>query len=81
MSDLARAQEVTLLDLLDRVIDNGVVLAGDVTVSVADVDLIYLGLRVLLAPVERLPELADRAGGGRAALPHAAAQEREVLRG
>lgn len=57
-----RAQEVTLLDLLDRVIDNGVVLAGDVTISVADVDLIYLGLRVLLAPVERLPELLTRAG-------------------
>jgi gas vesicle structural protein len=53
----ARVQEVTLLDLLDRVIDNGVILAGDVTISVADVDLIYLGLRVLLAPVERLPEL------------------------
>jgi hypothetical protein len=61
MSDsAARVQEVTLLDLLDRVIDHGVVLAGDVTISVADVDLIYLGLRVLLAPVERLPELMTR---------------------
>lgn len=56
-----RAQEVTLLDLLDRVIDHGVVLAGDVTISVADVDLVYLGLRVLLAPVERLPELMQKA--------------------
>jgi gas vesicle structural protein len=55
-----RAQEVTLLDLLDRVIDHGVVLAGDVTLSVADVDLVYLGLRVLLAPVERMPELMSR---------------------
>ena len=53
----ARLQEVTLLDLLDRIIDNGVILAGDVTISVADVDLIYLGLRVVLAPVERLPGL------------------------
>ena len=56
----ARVQEVTLLDLLDRVIDRGVILAGDVTISVADVDLIYLGLRVLLAPVERMPELMTR---------------------
>ncbi len=56
-----RAQEVTLLDLLDRVIDQGVVLAGDVTLSVAGVDLVYLGLRVLLAPVERMPELLARA--------------------
>ena len=54
------AQEVTMLDLLDRVIDHGVVLAGDVTISVAGVDLVYLGLRVLLAPVERLPELMSR---------------------
>lgn len=53
----ARLQEVTLLDLLDRVIDRGVVLAGDVTLSVSNVDLIYLGVRVLLAPVERLPDL------------------------
>lgn len=61
MSDAAvRVQEATLVDLLDRVIDNGVILAGDVTISVADVDLIYLGLRVLLAPVERMPELVSR---------------------
>ena len=53
----ARVQEATLLDLLDRIIDHGVVLAGDVTLSVADVDLIYLGLRMLLAPVERLPDI------------------------
>jgi gas vesicle structural protein len=51
------AHEVTLLDLLDRVIDHGVVLAGDLTLSAANVDLIYVGLRVLLAPVDRLPEL------------------------
>ena len=58
MSDAAlRMQEVTLLDLLDRAIDHGVVLSGDVTLSVADVDLIYVGLRVLLVPVERLPGL------------------------
>ncbi len=65
MSDaVARLQEVTLLDLLDRVVDNGVVLAGDVTISVADVDLIYLGLRVLLAPVEKLPALMARGAVG-----------------
>ncbi|MGH7678936.1 MAG: gas vesicle protein [Gemmatimonadaceae bacterium] len=57
----ARVQEVTLLDLVDRLIDHGVVLAGDVTLSVADVDLIYLSLRVLLAPVQKLPELVARA--------------------
>jgi gas vesicle structural protein len=49
--------DVSLLDVIDRVIDQGVVLTGDLTLSVADVDLIYLGLRVLLVPVERLSEL------------------------
>ena len=53
------ARQVTLLDLLDRVIDNGVVLSGDITISVADVDLIYLGLRVLLSSVERVEELGS----------------------
>ena len=63
MSDGARpGHDLAVLDLLDRIIDQGVILAGDVTISVADVDLIYLGLRVLLAPVERLPELMRGAG-------------------
>ena len=63
MSDTARpGHDLAILDLLDRVIEQGVILAGDVTISVADVDLIYLGLRVLLAPVERLPELMSAVG-------------------
>jgi gas vesicle structural protein len=53
---VAESREVTLLELLDRVIDQGVVLDGDITISVADVDLIYLGLKLMLAPVERLEE-------------------------
>ncbi len=53
MSELvAKEKEVTLLDLLDRILNKGVILWGDVTISVADVDLIYLGLKVLLASVE-----------------------------
>ena len=51
------AKEVTLLELLDRVVDHGVILAGDITISVADVDLIYLGLRVMLSSIERAEEL------------------------
>jgi hypothetical protein len=61
MDATLRVREVTLLDLLDRLVDHGVILSGDVTISVADVDLLYLGLRVLLAPIERLPELMMRA--------------------
>lgn len=41
-------RDITLVELLDRVVDHGVVLSGDITISVADIDLIYLGLRVLI---------------------------------
>src|ERR687885_747668 len=57
---IAEAKEVALLELLDRVVDHGVVLAGDITISVADVDLIYLGLRVMLTSVEGVEELRRR---------------------
>ena len=48
--------EVTLLDIVDRAIDHGGILAGDSTIAVADIDLIYVGLQVLLASVERVEE-------------------------
>jgi len=58
-TDLAvRHKDVALLDLLDRVLDKGVVVAGDVTISVADIDLIYLGLRVLLCSIDRMQKMS-----------------------
>lgn len=60
MSDrVAKEKEVTLLDLLDRILNKGVILWGDVTISVADVDLIYLGLKVLLTSVETAEQMRD----------------------
>ena len=56
-SSPAAQHEVTLLELVDRVLNKGVVLTGDVTLSVADVDLVYVGLRVLLASVGTLERL------------------------
>jgi hypothetical protein len=50
-------QQITLLELVDRVLNKGVVLSGDITLSVADVDLVYVGLRVLLASVGTLERL------------------------
>ena len=40
---------ISLCEAIDRVLNTGVVIHGDVTISVADIDLIYLGLRVLLS--------------------------------
>ena len=50
-------QQITLIELVDRVLNKGVVLTGDVTLSVADVDLVYVGLRVILASVGTLERL------------------------
>ena len=52
-------QQVTLIELVDRVLNKGVVLAGDITLSVAGVDLVYVGLRVLLASIASLEEPAE----------------------
>ena len=52
-----KSKEVTLLEILDRVLDKGVVISGDMVISVADVDLIYLGLKVLLSSVETIEKL------------------------
>jgi len=53
--------QVTLVELVDRVLNKGVVVAGDITLSVADVDLVYVGLRVLLSSVATLEEQRERA--------------------
>lgn len=51
-ADLQR--QVTLLDLVDRIIDKGAVVRGQVVLAVADVDLVKLDLNLLLASVETL---------------------------
>ena len=50
----SRAQRVALVDLLDRVLAGGVVIAGDVTLSIADVDLVTVSLRALVTSVSAL---------------------------
>jgi hypothetical protein len=45
-------QRVSLCDALDRMLNKGVVVAGEVVISVADVDLIYLNLQLLLTSIE-----------------------------
>lgn len=52
--DAALQEQVALVDLVNRVLDRGVCVTGDVVVSVAGVDLLYVGLRVLLGSVETL---------------------------
>jgi hypothetical protein len=45
----ATAEPMALVDLLDRVLATGVVVSGELTISIAGVDLVYISLRALLA--------------------------------
>jgi hypothetical protein len=57
MSPTALAQQdVALVDLVDRLLGGGVVIAGDITLSVAEVDLVYVGLRALVSSVATAEE-------------------------
>jgi hypothetical protein len=60
-TDLVRrtsaGRDVTLLDLADRLLEKGVSISGDLVISVAGVDLVYLSLRALLASVETAMDL------------------------
>ena len=66
---LREAQEhVTLCEVLDRVLNKGAVIHGDIMISVADVDLLYVGLRLMVTSIEtavragiRAPEKASHA--------------------
>ena len=65
MSTSLAEQDVALIDLLDRLLGGGVVIAGDITLAVADVDLVYVQLRALISSVATaqdkglLPRMGD----------------------
>lgn len=50
--ELSNARSTSLCELLDRVLNTGVVAVGEIVISVAGVDLIYLNLNLLLTSVE-----------------------------
>jgi hypothetical protein len=52
-------KEITILDVLDRVLTKGVVITGDIVISVAYIDLVYVGLRLLLSSVETMEKMKE----------------------
>jgi len=56
-SDSLDEQELSLLETLDHVLNRGLVIAGEITIAVADIDLIFLGLNVMLSSVQTAPEV------------------------
>jgi hypothetical protein len=56
--------ELELADLLDRALNKGVVLWGEAIISLAGVDLVYVGLKVLVASYGTMQKFRGPAGGG-----------------
>ncbi len=52
VTDTSPGDETSLLDILDHVLNAGVVIRGNLVISLAGVDLVYLGLDVILTSVE-----------------------------
>lgn len=52
-----QSKDITILELLDRVLNKGVILTGDIVISVADIDLVYLGVKLMLSSVETMEQL------------------------
>jgi hypothetical protein len=52
-----QSKDITILELLDRVLNKGVILTGDIVISVADIDLVYLGVKLLLSSVETMEQI------------------------
>ena len=61
-ADLTGGQQISLVDLLDRLLGTGVVLSGDIVISLAGVDLVQVRLNALISTVR---EDVPAPGGGR----------------
>jgi len=58
-----RNKNVTLVDALDTVIEKGAVINGDLVIRIADVDLVFLGLRLILTSISKAEELSGKSFG------------------
>lgn len=59
-TEVRRSNNVTLVDVLDKVLEKGAVINGDIVISVADVDLVFLGLRLILTSVSKAEEVSGK---------------------
>jgi hypothetical protein len=48
------ARNVALIDLLDRLLQGGIVIEGDLTLAAADIDLVKLDVRILVAAIDKV---------------------------
>ncbi len=59
------ARQVSICELLDRVLNKGAVLTGEIVISVAGIELLYVGVNLLISSVETLLEAMERPTGGK----------------
>jgi hypothetical protein len=52
--------DLSLLETLDHVLNRGLVIAGEITIAVADIDLVFIGLNVMMSSVETAQEVLRR---------------------
>ena len=57
ISDEWENTDLSLLETLDHVLNRGLVIAGEITIAVADIDLIFVGLNVMVSSVETAQEV------------------------
>ncbi|OFY23548.1 MAG: hypothetical protein A2Y24_01720 [Clostridiales bacterium GWE2_32_10] len=58
-NEVIEQKDTTLLELLDRLLNKGIVIKGDLTISVANVDLIYVGLGLIVTAVENINKYTE----------------------
>jgi hypothetical protein len=59
LEEIDESEQLVLSDLINRVLDKGVVISANIMISIADVDLIQLDLRLLISSVTALTKRAD----------------------
>ncbi len=52
-----RSDSTSLADLLERILDKGIVIAGDISISLVDIELLTIKLRLLIASVDKAREI------------------------
>jgi len=58
MAEMTHALQATnLADILERVLDKGIVIAGDIKIQIADIDLLTIKIRLLVASVDKAMEM------------------------
>lgn len=79
----ASAGPANLADILERVLDKGIVIAGDIQINLLDIELLTIKLRLLVASVDRAREMGINWWEGDASLssaPRALEEENRSLR-